>query len=157
MTCINRNSGPANPECPVGYVWGGLSCLREVEPQFCSDGWFWDGTKCVEGTDVVCAPGFSLSGGLCVECAIPAQPVFVVAPGSVTLNFSVAVGLQYNIFRSTDGESYEWLTSDVGLGGGDTFNDNTVTAGMIYFYYISVYLSAECGFIEGVVGSVIAA
>ena len=142
-----------SPNCPSGYVWGGLSCLREVTPQNCSEGWFWDGTKCVEGTETVCAPGYYLDGDVCTQCTIPDAPAIVPTAGQNDVTFSVATGLSYNVFRSTDGINYDWLTSDTGVGGTESYVDSDVTSGVLYYYYVSVFLSAECGWVDGLVGS----
>lgn len=142
-----------SPNCPTGYVWGGASCLREVTPQICSEGYFWDGTQCVEGDDIVCAPGYYLSGGVCTQCAIPAAPSVGVSPGQNHVLFSVATGLPYNVFRSVDGINYDWVDSGTGVLGSEAYTDTDVTSGVLYYYYVSVYLSAACGWVDGLVGS----
>lgn len=149
--------GPVNPNCPDGYLWGGLSCVREQDPQVCSDGYYWNGERCVsEGDSVVCADGFYLSGGVCIECEAPAAPTLTPAAGQVTLNFNVADTLSYNIFRSNDGTNYTLLTSDVGTAAAESYVDATTVAGTTYYYFISVYLNLECGYTDGAVASTLA-
>lgn len=41
------DEGMVNPNCPTGYLWGGLACVREQNPQVCSTGYTWNGTACV--------------------------------------------------------------------------------------------------------------
>lgn len=144
-----------SPNCPYGYVWGGLACRRAEEPQTCSEGYFWDGTKCVEGTDVVCAPGYFLSAGVCMECEVPVAPTLTPTAGNMAVSFTVAFGSPYNIFKSVDGVTYTYLSSGTGAGF-DTFNDTDVIPDVTYYYYLSIYVSAECGFIDGAVASIAA-
>lgn len=146
----------ASPSCPVGYVWGGKSCRRAVEPQVCSTGYFWNGAACVKGTNVVCAPGYSLSAGACVLCAKPVPPTLTPAVGQITLDFNVGLGLAYNVFRSIDGQNYKQCTTDVGIAGSESFNDTEVESGLTYFYYVSVFLGAGCGYVDGNVASAVA-
>ena len=145
-----------SPNCPSGYVWGGLACRREETPQTCSTGYFWDGVKCVEGTETVCAPGYYLSGDVCTECASPEAPSLSVSPGQIQVLFSVATGLSYNVFRSLDGTNFDLVDSGIGVLGAESYNDSDVTSGVLYYYYVSVYLSAGCGFVDGLVGSITA-
>lgn len=41
-------AGPSNPNCPTGYRFGGLACVRAVGT-ICSTGYVWNGTACVPG------------------------------------------------------------------------------------------------------------
>lgn len=40
-------AGMSNPNCPEGYIWGGLACVRVQTPQVCSTGYTWNGSACV--------------------------------------------------------------------------------------------------------------
>jgi hypothetical protein len=40
-------AGPVNPNCPDGYIFGGLACVRVQDPQVCSTGYTWNGSACV--------------------------------------------------------------------------------------------------------------
>jgi hypothetical protein len=132
--------GPKNPACPDGYVWGGLSCLREQEPQVCSEGYFWNGIKCT--TNEECAngyyvnPDFPLTG--CQPCVPLAAPTLVVTPGvNITATFPASNLL---VWRSLDGVNYV----AVQYASGDTYIDTDVEIGKPYWYFGSVY-DNNCG------------
>lgn len=147
--------GPSNPNCPNGYVWGGLGCVRAVSPQVCSTGHYWDGAACRLGASGACAAGFFVSGGLCVACTVPPCPTATLLTNQITLSFNVAAGLNYKVYRSLDGVNYTLKTSAVGGAGVESYVD-AVTGGKTYFYFISVEQNADCGYVDGEVLSLVA-
>lgn len=151
----NAVKGPSNPNCPTNYLWGGLSCVRVVSPQTCSPGYFWNGAACVLGTTVICLPGYFVSSGVCVPCTVPPVCTLIMAHNQITVNFDVAIGLPYRLYRSLDGVTYSIRTSGTGGAGTESYVD-VVVAGTTYFYFLSVQQSVECGYIDGLVCSVVA-
>lgn len=118
---VSTDAGSTNPNCPSGYVWGGLGCVKsDGDDTECSTGYLWSGAECLANDDdFECAEGYRDVDGECVECPALDTPTVVEVGGVVRVTCAnpFGFGALLHMSYSVNGADEVTLT-EVAIGGG---------------------------------------
>lgn len=146
-------AGPANPNCPDGYVWGGLACVPLTSPQACSTGYRWNGEECIpDDSDFECAEGYHDLGGaysgVCVECdELPAPTVTFLSATSVSFTMTIpenAIAATAYLLENEQGPHFLTALLSPAPGVVTRTPSYILVEGAEYCFYY-VVLTEDCG------------
>ena len=120
---ISVDAGQANPNCPEGYIWAGLNCVKDDgQSTECSEGYKWNGEECLpDDGDFDWAPGFTGDiNGDCVPCNIGPEIVGIQmnTDGMLECCASSASATRLDFYITINGGATWYLFGTVPNGSG---------------------------------------
>ena len=159
---ISVDAGQANPNCPEGYIWGGLNCVKDDgSSTVCDDGFRWDGSGCAD-EDGDCSDGYYDLNGVCTPCPSMNPPTVEPVAGWVLITLynpiDEVVTLTYYVMRNGQAPTLH-TTIALGIGNlaiampttGYSIGDElciyysiTPLVGSAYYHCHTAYSKATC-------------